>query len=82
MATQTKHLPEPKLEGGDIRIAPKIDKLSPEDRLRLLIDEHRSISGVIRYLASKGAERAPIARYIGKPYQHVHNVLKTPLKKH
>lgn len=38
-------------------------------------------SAQIRYLASLGWERGDIARFTGKRYQHVRNVLITPLKR-
>ena len=38
-------------------------------------------SAQIRYLASLGWARGDIARYTGKRYQHVRNVLITPLKR-
>ena len=37
-------------------------------------------SSKIRYLASTGMSRGDIARVTGKRYQHVRNVLITPLK--
>jgi hypothetical protein len=46
-----------------------------------LLAEHKSVSGVIRYLASTGMSRGDISRVTGKRYQHVRNVLVTPLKK-
>lgn len=45
------------------------------------VKEHGSISGVIRYLAAQGHKRGPIAKMTGKRYQHVRNVLVTPVKK-
>lgn len=38
-------------------------------------------SGKIRYLAGKGWERGQIARFLGIKYQHVRNVLITPVTK-
>lgn len=40
-----------------------------------------SISGTIRSLAAQGFERGVIAKATGKRYQHVRNVLITPLKR-
>ena len=46
-----------------------------------LLAEHKTISGVIRHLASTGISRGDISRITGKRYQHVRNVLTQPLKK-
>lgn len=46
-----------------------------------LLEEHKSVSAVIRFLDSKGLKRGDIAKVTGKRYQHVRNVLTTPLKK-
>lgn len=45
-----------------------------------LLNEHKTVSGVIRYLASKGQTKGQIAKITGKRYQHVRNVLITPVK--
>ncbi len=37
-------------------------------------------SAKIRYLASQGISRADIARIVDQRYQHVRNVLITPIK--
>lgn len=42
---------------------------------------HTSISGKIRYLNSIKIERGAIAKLLNKRYQHVRNVLETPLKR-
>jgi len=39
-----------------------------------------TVSGKIRYLDSCGVKRGDIAKTLGKRYQHVRNVLITPLK--
>jgi hypothetical protein len=44
-------------------------------------DACETTSARIRYLASQGMDRGDIARVTGKRYQHVRNVLITPLKK-
>lgn len=46
-----------------------------------LLTEHKTVSGVIRHLASTGMSRGDIAKVTNKRYQHVRNVLVTPLKK-
>jgi hypothetical protein len=42
---------------------------------------HTTTSSQIRYLNSIGWKRGDIARLLNKRYQHVRNVLITPLKK-
>jgi len=46
-----------------------------------LLTEHKTVSSVIRFLNSTGMSRGDISRLTGKRYQHVRNVLVTPLKK-
>jgi TRAP-type uncharacterized transport system substrate-binding protein len=46
-----------------------------------LLGDHKTVSGVIRHLASTGMSRGDIAKTTGKRYQHVRNVLVQPLKK-
>jgi len=46
-----------------------------------LIERFGTKSAVIRYLDSEGWKRGDIARKLGIRYQHVRNVLITPLKK-
>lgn len=52
--------------------------LSAFDREKL--NAIKTTSGKIRYLASCGLTRGQIARVTGKLYQHVRNVLITPIK--
>ena len=40
-----------------------------------------TVSAKIRYLDSEGYERGEIAKALGKRYQHVRNVLITPITK-
>ena len=44
------------------------------------LESLETTSAKIRYLHAKGWERGDIARFLGKRYQHVRNVLITPLK--
>lgn len=44
-----------------------------------LLKEHGNVSKVIRYLAGSGLSKGEIAKVTGKRYQHVRNVLITPL---
>ena len=46
------------------------------DRLSALASPHATIAGKIRALAAAGVPRADIARFLGKRYQHVRNVLE------
>jgi len=42
---------------------------------------HLNTSGKIRAMAADGYQRNAIAKALGKRYQHVRNVLLTPLKR-
>src|SRR5262245_51805023 len=44
-------------------------------RMREIAKHHTKVSDKIRALADAGFERADIARFLGKRYQHVRNVL-------
>lgn len=44
-------------------------------------DHLTTVSAKIRQMAKDGYKRADIARSLGKKYQHVRNVLETPLKR-
>lgn len=46
------------------------------DRLAAIAASHTSVADKIRALASEGVPRAVIARFLGKRYQHVRNVLE------
>jgi hypothetical protein len=46
------------------------------DRLEGLVRQHGTVAGKIRALAAAGVPRADIARFLGKRYQHVRNVLE------
>ena len=45
------------------------------------LDECKTKSAKIRYLSSEGYSQGQIADYLGIRYQHVRNVLTTPLKR-
>lgn len=51
------------------------------DTVENLMKEHKTKSGVVRYLTAQGHTRAAIAKHLGIRYQHVRNILVTPLKK-
>jgi hypothetical protein len=46
------------------------------DKMQAIVQPHATISDKIRALAAAGAPRAEIARFLGKRYQHVRNVLE------
>src|SRR6201992_1996492 len=46
------------------------------DRLASIAAPHTTVAGKIRALAGAGVPRADIARFLGKRYQHVRNVLE------
>lgn len=46
-----------------------------------LLNEMKTVSAVIRFLHAEGLNRSEISKVTGKRYQHVRNVLITPLKK-
>lgn len=45
------------------------------------VSEMSTVSAKIRYLDQIGMTRSQIAKYLDKRYQHVRNVLITPIKK-
>lgn len=45
------------------------------------IKECGSVSAAIRKLTAEGKKRGEVAKLLNKRYQHVRNVLTTPLKK-
>lgn len=49
--------------------------------LVLLYAELKTKSAVIRFLNAEGMKRGDISKLLGIRYQHVRNVLVTPLKK-
>ena len=49
------------------------------DRDKFIADSG-SVSNAIRILHSQGVSRGDISRKLGKRYQHVRNVLITPIK--
>src|SRR5580704_10924033 len=46
------------------------------DRLRAIAARHATVADKIRALSAAGVPRADIARFLGKRYQHVRNVLE------
>lgn len=52
-----------------------------EPNLEQLMTELKTKSAVIRKLSSDGWSNGRIAKFMGIRYQHVRNVLVTPLKK-
>jgi len=62
--------------GGDVN--PIVTAGFDLDKLR---EEHKTKSGVIRALAGEGFATKHICKFMGIRYQHVRNVLVTPLKR-
>ena len=58
-----------------------LDKQPYQPRMDEVIRGLTTTSDKIRALAEAGYERADIARYLGKRYQHVRNVLMAPAPK-
>lgn len=46
-----------------------------------LLEQHKNLSGVIRFLDAEGLKRGEIAKIVDRKYQHVRNVLITPVGK-
>ena len=46
------------------------------ERLRVIAQPHATVADKIRALSAAGVARADIARFLGKRYQHVRNVLE------
>lgn len=64
----------------------KVNKMNKEEVIIVKNDEQelndiKTVSGKIRYLNGKGKTRSEISKILNIRYQHVRNVLVTPLKK-
>jgi type II secretory pathway component PulF len=46
-----------------------------------LMAKHKTKSDAVRYLSGTGMTTGQIAKFMGMRYQHVRNILVTPLKK-
>ena len=74
--TNTAKKPETQNEQSN-----KKDENQVQTEMRKVItDEHKTVSAKIRALDAAGYTRSQIANFLGKRYQHVRNVLVTPLK--
>lgn len=51
------------------------------ETLESLMSQYKTKSALIRELHSRGKTRGEIAKFMGIRYQHVRNVLITPIKK-
>jgi len=49
--------------------------------VQTLMNQHKTKSAVIRFLHKEGLKRGEIAKLLDIRYQHVRNVLVTPLKR-
>lgn len=56
-------------------------KIESKHNVEELYKKLQTKSAVIRYLAADGLKRGEIAKLLGIRYQHVRNVLITPVKK-
>lgn len=71
---------EPKVEPTtDIKV-PKVEKVLTKEQ-QDAIDNMDKISDKIRYLDKQQYTTSQIAKFIDRRYQHVRNVLTTPLKR-
>jgi hypothetical protein len=61
----------------------KTNKVNQEETFNAeqFITDKGGVSKAIRFLHGEGKSRSDIAKMLGKRYQHVRNVLNTPLKK-
>jgi hypothetical protein len=59
----------------------EVETVKVEETLEQLMTRLTSKSAVIRFLASEGKTRGQIAKFMNIRYQHVRNVLITPVKK-
>lgn len=55
-------------------------QVKTQDKIEAVDLEGLNISQKIRKLDSEGFSRGQIAKYLNKRYQHVRNVLVTPIK--
>jgi hypothetical protein len=84
MAKQTKALVETVVETPVVEQTAAPVVVAPNEinyDYGKLLEEHKSKSGIIRFLASKEFSRGQIAKFMGIKYQFVRNVLITPVKK-
>ncbi len=51
------------------------------DLQAIALDSCKTVSAKIRFLDNEKFDRSAIARFLNKRYQHVRNVLETPLKR-
>jgi len=76
--THEQTVVETSTEGNTaLQASPPAETL-PYDPAKLA--ECQTTSAKIRYLAACGMKNGPIAKLLGKRFQHVRNVLVTPLK--
>lgn len=59
----------------------KVEDIKLSDAQAKAYEDKKTVSAQIRYLNSEGFGRSAIAKFLGKRYQHVRNVLETPLKR-
>ena len=66
---------------AETKTTPDVNPITADNfDLNDLYEEHKTKSATIRFLNGKGYERKHIAKFMNIRYQHVRNVLITPLK--
>jgi hypothetical protein len=60
---------------------PEVKASTIQGDVQAMYKEHGSWSKLIKFLSSQGHSRAAIAKFTGKRYQHVRNVLTAKAKK-
>lgn len=61
------------------KTAVEVIKVTKEQQKQ--IDAQTTVSAKIRYMHAEGFPNTQIAKHLNKRYQHVRNVLETPLKR-
>lgn len=84
--TQKEHKMSKKSNVVTNKVAVEATEVAPTWNIHQLMIEHKSKSGVIRYLDSQGVKRGEIVKIftdggVKMIYQHVRNVLITPVKR-
>ena len=67
-------------ETNNLNLAP-VEKKTIEHDYAVLLETYKTKSGMVRFLSAEGFDRGTIAKYMGIRYQHVRNILVTPIKK-
>ena len=77
-----KNIQDQKIESIDLIVESKVEeKKSIPYSYQELETELKTKSAMVRRLHSEGYDRSQIAKFMNIRYQHVRNILVTPLKK-